>query len=79
MENFVSIIIPCKNEGVSLVKTIDSIKLHGDFSIIVSDCSTDNTLELLKSFHPEVKIIKGGLPSIARNNGVKLSKMIIFF
>ena len=74
MENFVSIIIPCKNEGMSLIKTIDSIKLHGDYSIIVSDCSTDNTLELLKSFHPEVKIVKGGLPSIARNNGVKLSK-----
>lgn len=71
MKNSISIVIPCKNEGMGLIETIDSIKSVGNFPIVVADCSTDNTLDLLNIFHSDVKVVKGGLPSIARNNGAK--------
>lgn len=73
MDKLLSIVIPCKNESFGLIKTIDSIKsLGGNYTIIVADCSTDDTLELLNKYHPEVIVTEGGLPSIARNRGAKL-------
>jgi len=75
VEKLLSIVIPCKNESFGLIKTIDSIKsLGGNYTIIVADCSTDDTLDLLNKYHPEVIVTEGGLPSIARNNGAKLCK-----
>ena len=74
MVNLVTIVIPCRNEGMGLVETIDSIKSLGNFSIVVADSSTDNTLKILKTFHSDVEVISGGLPSVARNNGAKLCK-----
>lgn len=72
MNNYLSVVIPCKNEGHNLIKTIDSIRKWGDFKVIVSDCSTDNTIDMLLEKYPEVTVTKGGLPSIARNNGALL-------
>lgn len=44
------IIIPCYNEKESILKVIDSIKkltISVDY-IVINDCSTDNTLDILK-------------------------------
>lgn len=71
MVNLVTIVIPCKNEGMGLIETIDSIKSVCNFPIIVADCSTDNTLDLLEQYHSDVKVVEGGLPAVARNNGAK--------
>ncbi len=63
----ISVVIPCKNEGKNVLKTIQSIP--SGVSIILSDSSTDSTLNHIPS---HVKITQGGLPSCARNNGAKL-------
>jgi len=70
----IDIIIPCKNEGLGLIETIKSIRKNNPNKIIVSDSSTDNTRDLLKENYPDVIIIDGGLPSIARNNGARISE-----
>jgi glycosyltransferase involved in cell wall biosynthesis len=70
ISQLVTIVIPCKNEGLNLIKTIESIKFNS--TIVVSDSSDDNTIEILLSRFPNVKVVKGGLPSIARNSGFKL-------
>lgn len=67
MRELLTIVIPCKNESTNLIQTIDSIGF--DFKVIVADSSTDNTRELLKEKYPQVEIVDGGLPSVARNNG----------
>lgn len=44
--------------------------------IIIADCSTDRTRDLVNSykklFNLNITIVEGGLPAIARNNGAKL-------
>ena len=60
--NKVNIIIPIYNEGKSIVKLVKKIHLVLQDTIqfritIVNDCSTDNTLDLLKNSSIETKII----------------------
>jgi glycosyltransferase involved in cell wall biosynthesis len=62
----ITVVIPCKNEMENLVHTLDSFPQ--DIPVVVADSSTDDTLSLLTR---EVKVVKGGLPAIARNAGVK--------
>jgi len=70
MKNWLTVVIPCKNEGESLIRTIESIPEEVD--IIVADSSTDTTPELLAQTFPHVRIVDGGLPAEARNNGANL-------
>lgn len=70
MKELLTIVIPCKNESTNLIQTISSIPF--DFKVVVADSSTDNTRDLLKEHFPEVQIVEGGLPSVARNNGSQL-------
>jgi glycosyltransferase involved in cell wall biosynthesis len=79
MNKQLTIVIPCKNEGKGIIKVLRLLqKQHLDCQIIIADSSDDETVELLndyKSSSPQViKIIKGGMPSIARNNGARLAK-----
>lgn len=82
---FLSIIIPNYNSSQTIKRCLDSIWAQGlpedDFEVIcVDDCSTDNTLEVLKEeqkSHPMLRIFKnpenlraGG----ARNKGVREAK-----
>ncbi len=71
-----SIIIPTFNEGKNLSLLIDSLKkqdFEGDFEVIVADNdSKDKTLKVAKEFG--CKIIEGGYPSVARNNGAKVAR-----
>jgi glycosyltransferase involved in cell wall biosynthesis len=73
MTKTVSIIIPALNEELHISDCLKSI-FQQDSSfieeVIVADGgSTDNTISIAKKF--DVKIVPGGLPGIARNNGAR--------
>ncbi len=74
INNLVTIVIPCKNEKLGLIDTINSLNFSGE--IIISDSSDDDTIDILNKNlpHSNIMVIKGGLPAIARNNGAKLVK-----
>jgi len=76
MNQQLSIIIPCKNEGKGIIEVLKLILSQIDCRIIVVDSSTEESSILLlteyQSIHKNIEIIKGGLPAIARNNGAKL-------
>lgn len=75
----VSVIIPTRNSGKTIKKTIISI-LRQDYKnieiIVVDDGSTDNTLEILKDFSDKIFLVlldKKVLAGEARNEGIKKS------
>lgn len=70
-----SIIIPTLNEEKYLPKLLDSIKKQSykDYEIIVADNnSKDKTRQIAKKYR--CKIVRGGNPPTARNNGAKIAK-----
>lgn len=73
-----TIVIPCKNESKIIETTLNLLNQQNNIekvNVIVSDSSTDNTTFELESRINDkfnLKIIQGGLPSIARNNGAKI-------
>ena len=72
MNDKLTIVIPCKNEGYGILKVID--ELEGKYNIIVADSSDDNfTRKLIQlyNYKGNIKIVEGGLPAVARNNGAK--------
>ena len=76
-----SIIIPTLNEEKYLPKLLESIKKQTfkDYEIIVADNnSKDKTREIARKH--KCKIVNGGIPSVARNNGAKIAKggMMLF-
>jgi glycosyltransferase involved in cell wall biosynthesis len=77
MKDQLTIVIPCKNEGKIIERTLNLLYRSEEINgvrIIVADDSTDNnkTIDILKRF--PIEIIQGGLPSVARNNGAKLTE-----
>jgi glycosyltransferase involved in cell wall biosynthesis len=79
LSNLLSIVIPCKNEGYvidMLLDILNSQKGIEDVDVIISDSSDDGiTRELLEErIHDKFNlyVITGGLPSLARNNGMSL-------
>ena len=71
----ISIIIPTLNEEKYLPKLLDSIKKQSfkNYEIIVADFnSKDKTRRIAKEY--KCKIVNGGKPSVARNNGAKIAK-----
>ena len=78
IKNNLTIVIPSKNESEIIDKTLTLLnKQYGIYGtrVIISDCSDDNTREVIKSgkyAKLRIKIIDGGLPSVARNNGAEL-------
>ena len=77
-----TIVIPCKNEGLIIKRTLELINLQNSIkgvNVMVADSSTDDGFTqkcILTSFHNNinVKIVKGGFPAEARNNGTKKIK-----
>ena len=72
MKDLITIIIPCKNEGKIINRCLrllyNSEHIDGVRIIIADDSTDDNkTKDILKEY--PVEIIRGGLPSVARNNG----------
>jgi len=72
----ITIVVPCKNEENYIHHLLDSLRSQniGDTKIIIADCSTDNTRQVIRdnSFELNVEIIDGGPVSVAKNNGAKL-------
>jgi len=72
----ITIIIPCKNEENYIPYLLAHLRnqMVGSTRIIIADCSTDNTREVIQATkgNLNIEIIDGGPVSIAKNNGAKL-------
>jgi glycosyltransferase involved in cell wall biosynthesis len=72
----ITIVVPCKNEETYIHHLLEALRGQdiGDTRIIIADCSTDSTRQVIKdnSAGLNVEIIDGGPVSIAKNNGAKL-------
>ncbi len=81
MNSLVSIITPCYNAGKTIVETIESVlsQSYPDWELlIVDDCSTDNSAEIIQSYVDRDKRIRyyrtsipSGSPSLPRNIGIE--------
>jgi glycosyltransferase involved in cell wall biosynthesis len=76
ISNKITIVVPCKNEETYIHHLLDSLREQniGDTRIIIADCSTDRTRQVIKdnSWELNVEIIEGGPVSVAKNNGARL-------
>jgi len=76
VEEKITIVVPCKNEENYIHHLLECLRLQdiGDTRIIIADCSTDNTRQVIKKYSSSlnVEIIDGGPVSFAKNNGAKL-------
>ena len=72
----ITIVVPCKNEENYIAHLLMHLRQQsiGDTRIIIADCSTDNTRDVIQIMKGElnVDVIEGGPVSIAKNNGAKL-------
>ena len=72
----ITIVVPCKNEENYIYHLLNSLRSQNisDTKVIIADCSTDNTRQVIKdnSTSLNIEIIEGGPVSIAKNNGAKL-------
>jgi len=72
----ITIVVPCKNEETYIAHLLMNLRQQsiGDTRIIIADCSTDNTREVIQIMKGElnVEVIDGGPVSLAKNNGAKL-------
>ena len=72
----ITIVVPCKNEENYIAHLLMHLRQQsiGDTRIIIADCSTDNTREVIEIMKGElnVEVIDGGPVSLAKNNGAQL-------
>jgi glycosyltransferase involved in cell wall biosynthesis len=72
----ITIVIPCKNEEDYIPYLLTHLRnqMIGSTKIIIADCSTDTTREVIQATkgNLNIEIIDGGPVSIAKNNGAKL-------
>ena len=72
----ITIVVPCKNEENYIAHLLTHLRnqVIGSTRIIIADCSTDNTREVIEIMKGElnVEIIEGGPVSLAKNNGARL-------
>jgi glycosyltransferase involved in cell wall biosynthesis len=72
----ITIVVPCKNEEDYIVHLLMHLRGQDieDTRVIIADCSTDNTREVIQIMKGElnVEVIDGGPVSIAKNHGAKL-------
>ena len=76
LSNKITIVVPCKNEENYIVHLLMHLRQQdiGSTKIIIADCSTDNTREVIQVTKGDlnVEVIEGGPVSIAKNNGARL-------
>ncbi len=88
LNSLLTIVIPCKNEGLTIKKTLSLLNqqfdIHG-VDVIIADSSDDNsyTRNIINNKEYDnlnTIIVDGGLPAIARNNGAKFvtTKYVLF-
>jgi glycosyltransferase involved in cell wall biosynthesis len=72
----ITIVVPCKNEENYIAHLLMHLRQQtiGNTRIIIADCSTDNTREVIEIMKGElnVDVIDGGPVSLAKNNGAQL-------
>mgnify|MGYP003337307116 CR=1 FL=1 len=72
----ITIVVPCKNEENYISHLLEHLEHQniGNTRVIISDCSTDNTRQVINNTKGDlnVEIIDGGPVSIAKNNGARL-------
>ena len=77
LSNKITIVVPCKNEENYIAHLLMHLRQQeiGNTRIIIADCSTDNTREIIQVMKGglNVEVIDGGPVSIAKNNGAKLA------
>jgi len=73
----ITIVIPCKNEENYIPYLLTHLRnqMIGSTRIIIADCSTDNTREVIQTMkgNLNVEVIEGGPVSIAKNRGAQLA------
>ena len=80
LSKFLTIVIPCKNESKTIDATLTLLNFQDSIEnveVIVADSSDDGTtyqLEVRNQDKFNLKIMEGGLPAKARNNGARLVK-----
>jgi glycosyltransferase involved in cell wall biosynthesis len=76
LEDKITIVVPCKNEENYIHHLLECLYQQGigNTRIIIADCSTDNTRQVIKDYGSflNIEIIDGGPVSIAKNNGARL-------
>jgi glycosyltransferase involved in cell wall biosynthesis len=76
LSDTITIVVPCKNEENYIAHLLMHLRQQGigRTRIIIADCSTDRTREIIEIMKGElnVEIIEGGPVSTAKNNGAKL-------
>lgn len=82
IKNFLTIVIPCKNEKSIIQKTLDLLNYQSDIwgvKVVVCDSSDDGITKFdiierleINSDKFDLYLMDGGLPAVARNNGFKL-------
>jgi glycosyltransferase involved in cell wall biosynthesis len=74
----ITIVVPCKNEENYIEHLLQALREQdiGNTKIIIADCSTDNTRQVIKnnSAGLNVIVIQGGPVSQAKNRGARLVK-----
>jgi glycosyltransferase involved in cell wall biosynthesis len=72
----ITIVVPCKNEENYIAHLLMHLRQQdiGDTRIIIADCSTDRTREVIEIMKGSlnVEVINGGPVSFAKNRGAKL-------
>jgi len=72
----ITIVVPCKNEENYIAHLLMHLRQQsiGNTRIIIADCSTDNTREVIEIMKGElnVEVIDGGPVSLAKNKGARL-------
>ena len=76
LQDKITIVVPCKNEEDYISYLLEHLKEQniGSTRIIIADCSTDNTRQVIEENKGDlnVEVIQGGPVSVAKNNGAKL-------
>ena len=72
----ITIVVPCKNEENYIAHLLMHLQQQsiGNTRIIIADCSTDRTREVIQMMKGElnVELIEGGPVSTAKNRGAKI-------
>jgi len=84
IKDYLSIVIPCKNEENYIKRTLNEISIQSGISgtrvIIADGGSTDSTIQKIEEFvnsednNLKIEIIEGGTVSVGRNRGASLVK-----
>ena len=84
IKDYLSIVIPCKNEENYIKRTLNEISIQSGISgtrvIIADGGSTDSTIQKIEEFiksednNLKIEVIEGGTVSVGRNRGAAMVK-----